>query len=109
MSKLVALILIEIVTFSTGAANAQTPIPHQGDSCPSGTYRSGDYCQPFQSTIDRGEVIIQKSGKDCPMGFYSAGAYCKRIGTSDREAIPRESGDRCPTGWLRSGGYCVKS
>jgi hypothetical protein len=54
---------------------AQTPIPRQGDSCPTGTYKSGDYCKPFKSTED--QVIIQKSGKDCPTGFCAAGNYWK--------------------------------
>jgi hypothetical protein len=41
---------------------AQTPISRQGDSCPTGTYRSGDYCKPFKSSED--EKIIVKSGTD---------------------------------------------
>jgi hypothetical protein len=32
-------------------------IPRVGDSCPTGTYKSGDYCKPFKSTIDRGDTI----------------------------------------------------
>jgi hypothetical protein len=88
------------------AALAQTPIPRQGDSCPTGTYRSGDYCKPFKSSEE--EKIIVKSGKDCPTGFYSSGDYCKRLSSSDREAIPREEDGRCPTGWYKSGGYCVQ-
>jgi hypothetical protein len=74
-------------------ALAQNPIPRQGNSCPTGTYKSGDYCKPFKSSED--QVIIQKSGKDCPTGFYKAGNYCKRLSSSDREALPRESGGRC--------------
>ena len=89
-------------------ATAQNPIPRQGNSCPTGTYKSGDYCKPFSSTEKKGEVIIQKSGNDCPTGFYSSGAYCKRISSSDREAIPRENGGKCPTEWYKSGAYCVK-
>jgi hypothetical protein len=87
-------------------ASAQNPIPRQGDSCPTGTYKSGDYCKPFKSNSD--QVIIQKSGKGCPTGFYKSGNYCKRISSSDREAIPREKGASCPTGWRKSKGYCVK-
>jgi hypothetical protein len=34
-------------------ALAQTPIPRQGDSCPTGTYRSGDYCKPIKSDPDQ--------------------------------------------------------
>jgi hypothetical protein len=88
-------------------STAQTPIPRQGDSCPTGTYKSGDYCKPFKSSED--QVIIQKSGSKCPTGFYkSGGEYCKRMSSSDREAIPRENGGKCPTGWRKPGGYCVK-
>jgi len=85
---------------------AQAPFPRVGDSCPTQTYKSGDYCKPFKSSED--QVIIQKSGKDCPTGFYKAGNYCKRLSGSDREALPREDGSKCPTGWYKSGGYCVK-
>jgi hypothetical protein len=67
-------------------AAAQNPIPRQGNSCPTGTYKSGDYCKPIKSTGD--QVIIQKSGNDCSTGFYSSGNYCKRISSSDREALP---------------------
>ena len=89
-------------------ATAQNPIPRQGDSCPTGTYKSGDYCKQFPSSVERGDKIIQKSGNDCPTGFYSSGNYCKRASSSDREAIPRENGGRCPTGWRKSGDYCVE-
>jgi hypothetical protein len=57
-------------------ATAQNPIPRQGDSCPTDTYKSGDYCKPFKSSEDK--VIIQKSGSKCPTDFYkSGGDYCK--------------------------------
>ena len=87
-------------------ALAQNPIHRQGSSCPTGTYKSGDYCKPFKSNSD--QVIIEKSGSKCPTGFYTSGNYCKRISSSDREALPRESGAKCPTGWRKSGGYCVE-
>jgi len=87
-------------------ALAQNPIPRQGNSCPTGTYKSGDYCKPIKSSGD--QVIIQKSGNDCPTGLYSSGNYSKRMSSSDREALPREDGRKCPTGWRKSGGYCVK-
>jgi hypothetical protein len=34
---------------TTATTLAQNPIPHQGKSCPTGTYKSGDYCKPFKS------------------------------------------------------------
>ena len=96
--------MLAIITATT--ALAKPPIPRQGDSCPTGTYRSGDYCKPFKSSDD--QIIIQRSGKDCPTGFYRSGDYCKRLASSDREALPREDGGKCPTGWYKSGQYCVK-
>jgi hypothetical protein len=99
-------LLIYTTLLLAATATAQTPIPRQGNSCPTGTYKSGDYCKPFKSSEDT--VIIQKSGSKCPTGFYSSGAYCKRISSSDREALPRENGEKCPTGWYKSGAYCVK-
>ena len=89
-------------------ATAQTPIPRVEDDCPTGTYRSGDYCKPFASTVENGVTIIQKSGDKCPTGFYSSGDYCKRISSSEREALPMEHGSKCPAGWYKSRSYCVK-
>ena len=87
---------------------AQTPISRVGDSCPSGTYKSGDYCKPFKSSPADGQTVIEKSGKQCPSGYFISGDYCKQHSSeSDKEAIPREGKD-CPGGWYKSGQYCVK-
>ena len=64
---------------------AQTPIPRQGDSCPTGTYKSGDYCKPFKSSEN--QVIIQKRGSDCPTGFYKSGKYCTPFKSSGDQVI----------------------
>ncbi len=85
---------------------ADNPIPRQGDTCPTGYYRAGDYCQPLPSSTNNPAIV--KHGKDCPTGFYSAGNYCKRMSNSDREAIPRKDGGKCPTVWYQSGDYCNK-
>ena len=90
-------------------ATAQTPIPRVGDSCPTGTYKSGDYCKPFPSSSGSDQKVITKSGSKCPTGFYAAGAYCKQYSSeSEKEAIPRDKGSDCPGGWYKSGRYCVK-
>ena len=90
-------------------AMAQDPIPRVGDKCPTGTYRSGDYCKPYPSTAKKDQAIITKSGKDCPTGFYSSGNSCKQYPRqSGKEAIPREKGASCPGGWYKSGQYCLK-
>ena len=96
-----------ILSLATVTVTAQNPIPRQGDSCPTGTYKSGDYCKPFKSTED--QTIIEKSGSKCPTGYYSSGDYCKQYPSqSDKEAIPREGND-CASGWYKSGQYCVKT
>ncbi len=100
--------LICLTLLITVSASAQTPIPRVGDSCPTGTYSSGDYCKPIKSSTGESPTIITKSGSKCPTGFYSSGSYCKRMASSDREVIPRDDGGKCPTGWYKSGGYCVK-
>ena len=99
--------LLSITVLLATTALAQNPIPRQGNSCPTGTYKSGDYCKPFKSSED--QVIIEKSGKDCPTGFYNSGNYCKQYSSeSDKEAVPRDKGSDCPGGWYKSGQYCVK-
>jgi hypothetical protein len=91
-------------------ATAQTPIPRVGDSCPTGTYRSGGYCKPIKSSTGDTQHIIVKSGNKCPTGHYSsAGSYCKRVSSSDREALPMDPGNKCPSGWHKSGDYCAKN
>jgi hypothetical protein len=100
--------LLCTLLISTSTTLAQTPIPRAGDSCPTGTYKSGDYCKPFKSAKDQN--IITKSGSNCPTGYYKTGNYCKQYSSeSDKEAIPREKGSDCPGGWYKSGQYCVKS
>ena len=73
-----------ILVFAT-AATAQTPIPRAGDSCPSGTYRSGDYCKPFSSSSGSDQNVINKSGSNCPTGYYSSGDYCKQFSSSQSD------------------------
>jgi hypothetical protein len=93
----------------SGATFAQTPIPRVGKDCPTGTYRSGDYCKPTTSSLAKGENIIVKSGDKCPVGFHSSrGSYCKQFSTSEKEVITREKGADCPIGWHKSHGYCTK-
>ena len=42
--------IIFILAFAAfNTARAQTPIPRVGDSCPTGTYKSGDESKPFKS------------------------------------------------------------
>jgi hypothetical protein len=99
-----------ILLVAATTATAQNPIPRLGDSCPTGTYRSGDYCKPFKSSSESTQTIVQKSGDKCPTGYYTSGGnYCKRISSSDREAIPREEDGKCHSGWRKSGDYCVKN
>jgi hypothetical protein len=100
------LILCTLV-ITTSTVFAQTPIPIQGSSCPTGTYKSGDYCIPFKLTSEKS--IIEKSGDHCPTGYYKSGDYCKQFSGSDQRAMPGESSGKCPTGWYRSGEYCVVS
>ena len=60
------------------SATAQTPIPRVGDSCPTGTYKSGDYCKRIASS-DK-EAIPRKNGGKCPTGWYKPDGYCVKYG-----------------------------
>ena len=65
------IILCIALLIAATAVTAQNPIPRQGNSCPTGTYKSGDYCKPFKSAED--QTIFTKSGSKCPTGYYSSG------------------------------------
>lgn len=66
-------LLVHITT-----ATAQGPIPRVGESCPTGTYKSGDYCKRLSSS-DR-EALPRESGKDCPTGWRKSDGYCVKQG-----------------------------
>jgi hypothetical protein len=76
-----------IVLVATTTALAQNPILRQDNSCPTGTYKSGDYCKPYKSNSD--QVIIEKSvsvGRSTPLlvrhipwhEFFYIGHVCTR-------------------------------
>ena len=102
-------VIVAVALLLSTAVIAENPVPRVDGDCPTGTYRSGDYCKQSTSSQKRGENIIVKSGKDCPGGFYSSGSsYCKQFSSSDKTVVPRESGAKCPVGWYKSRGYCTK-
>ena len=55
-------------------ATAQNPLPRQGNSCPTGTYKSRDYCKRISSS-DR-EALPGEKGVSCPTGWQKSGGYC---------------------------------
>jgi hypothetical protein len=68
------LILCMALFIAATTASAQNPIPRVGNSCPTGTYKSGDYCKRHSSS-DR-EALPREDGSKCPTGFYKSGQYC---------------------------------
>ena len=70
-------IFIMLFMLSTTAL-AQTPIPRVGDDCPTGTYKSGDYCKPYKSSKGDSQTIITKSGSKCPPGSSPPGITANR-------------------------------
>lgn len=70
---------------------AQKPISRIENSCPTGTYRSGNYCKLFKSSSGNEQTIIEKFGSDCLTGCNPPRDYCKQYSSeSAREAIPPE-------------------
>jgi hypothetical protein len=65
--------LLCFIFLTATTATAQTPIPRQGDSCPIGTYKSGDYCKRISSS-DR-EALPREDGRECPTGWRKSGDY----------------------------------
>ena len=56
------------------ATLAQALIPRQGDSCPTGFYKSGNYCKRMSSSEK--EALPKERGKKCPTGWRKSAAYC---------------------------------
>ena len=54
-----------------------SPIQRVGPSCPLGYYRSGGYCLPTSSPIQRREAV-PLYGPTCPLGWYRSSSYCVR-------------------------------
>jgi hypothetical protein len=52
--------LIILVATTATTALAQNPIPRQGKSCPTGTYKSGDYCKPCPGRM--GQSVLLAGG-----------------------------------------------
>lgn len=72
---------------------AQKPISRIENSCPTGTYSSGNYCKLFKSSSGNEQTIIEKFGSDCLTGCNPPRDYCKQYSSeSAREATPPRRG-----------------
>ncbi len=83
------------------AAGAQTMVPAQNGSCPSGSSHAGSgYCR---ATSGRGFIAAERGS--CPSGTSHAGAgYCATDGRTPY--VPARNGS-CPSGTSHAGaGYC---
>lgn len=83
------------------AAQAQTMVPSQNGSCPSGSSHAGSgYCR---STSGKGFVPARNGS--CPSGTSHAGSgYCATDGRTSY--VPSNNGS-CPSGTSHAGsGYC---
>jgi hypothetical protein len=97
--------LFALFLFLSFSATAQTPIPRVGNSCPAGSYTSGDFCKPMEHAPEHQAIV--KHGSDCPTGYRSSGSsYCKRLSNSDSDVVHRPPKTPCPRGTYRSGEYC---
>ena len=101
---LVALVLTCTLT-GTVSAESGTAMPRVGSSCPSGYFKSGEYC--VQGS-DRAKPAIERAGKSCPSGYYRSGEYCMAGSERAKPAITRQ-GASCPRGSYRSGEYCMQN
>ena len=93
--------MIAILLTLPFVADAQTMVPSQNGSCPSGSSSAGSgYCR---STSGRG--FIPSDRGSCPSGTSSAGAgYCATDGHTTY--VPANRGS-CPSGTTSAGsGYC---
>lgn len=101
---LVALVLTLAFTGTVWAESGDA-MPRVGKSCPSGYFKSGEYC--VQGS-DRAKPAIERAGKSCPSGYYRSGEYCMAGSERAKPAITRQ-GSSCPRGYYRSGEYCMQN
>ena len=89
----------------TVSAESGTAMPRVGKSCPSGYFKSGEYC--VQGS-DGAKPAIERAGRSCPTGYYRSGEYCMAGSERAKPANPRQ-GSSCPRGYYRSGEYCMQN
>lgn len=65
-----------LIIVLAAAALAPLPVakPPGASSCPSGFYRTGNYCSP---TSPRSRPAILRTGNSCPSGWTRSGAFCQ--------------------------------
>jgi len=102
---LIGVLALAACVAGTVYAESRTAMPRVGKSCPSGYYKSGEYC--VQGS-DRARTAIERAGKSCPSGYYRSGEYCMAGSERAKPAITRQ-GSSCPSGYYRSGEYCVQN
>lgn len=89
------------IVLASWTAVAQTMVPAQNGSCPSGSSHAGSgYCR---STSGKGFIASERGS--CPSGTSHAGSgYCATDGRST--FVPARNGS-CPSGTSHAGaGYC---
>jgi hypothetical protein len=92
--------LLCFILLITTAATAQNPIPRQGDDCPSGTYKSGDYCCLMRGKFGVG--LLRSLGS----GWNKQGLLCSQFPFSrqHRYALARYYLSSLPEPLMTSGG-----
>ena len=103
--KTLFLLAFSICISAPVKAEDRSAMPRVGKSCPSGYYKSGEYC--VQGS-DRAKPAIERVGKSCPSGYYRSGEYCMAGSERAKPAITRQ-GSSCPRGYYRSGEYCMQN
>ena len=91
MSKFPLQLFIVIVLITGGGAKfthaeQAAAMPRSGSACPSGYYKSGEYCVPGK---DATKAVLQRKGSSCPSGYYKSGEYCVASGDKTKAALER--------------------
>ncbi len=106
--SMIPLLLLIVGTSFPGTVLGETKpaIPRSGSYCPTGYYKSSDYCIKSRDTA---HTAIQRNGNYCPSGYYKSGDYCVASSTESKKTAIKREGNSCPNGYYKSGDYCMQS
>lgn len=92
--------IFSVVLFVLAKSPEAKPTLHNGNSCPSGYVKSGNYCNPTSSAM----FIVDRGGTGCPSHYRVSDSWC--VATNSATHIFKSEGT-CSSGYYKSDSWCV--